>query len=144
MKTRPPADSSINRKMKMVYFGCATEHIEQVSFCTWAALQSAKEPALRLLFAIPNGGKRSIKTAKALKAEGVRAGVPDLFLPVAAGGYNGCFIEMKRTKGSSVSKEQKEFFAELRLQGFQVLICKGAAEAQEQVLQYLGADDGQT
>ena len=36
-----------------------------------------------VLFAIPNGGKRNISTAKRLKSEGVVPGVADLFLAVA-------------------------------------------------------------
>jgi hypothetical protein len=128
----------------MVAFGLPTEHEEQAAFCLWAALQAKQEPALGLLFAIPNGGKRSIKTARALRAEGVRAGVPDLFLPVARGGYNGCFVEMKRSKGGSLSREQAAFFAELRLQGFAVLVCKGAQEAQDGVLDYLGGSYGKS
>jgi len=128
----------------MIDYGLPTEHQEQVLFCSWAAIYSMREPALRLLFAIPNGGKRSIKTAKALKAEGVKAGVPDLFLPVPRGGFLGCFIEMKRAKGGVISKEQRAFADGLRAQGFQVLTCRGAAQAQEQVLAYLGGNDGAT
>ena len=39
-----------------------------------------RHPQLALIFAIPNGGKRHIGTARKLKAEGVRSGVPDIFL----------------------------------------------------------------
>lgn len=35
-----------------------------------------------LLFAIPDGGRRDAVTGAHLKAEGVRAGVPDMFLAV--------------------------------------------------------------
>lgn len=123
----------------MVEFGIPTEHEEQAAFFSWAQSEAdyLGEPGLRLLFAIPNGGFRSMKTARALHAEGVRAGVPDLFLPVARGGWNGCFIEMKRTKGGSVSPAQTAFHAELGLQGFKVLVCRGAQQAQEAVMQYL-------
>jgi len=43
-----------------------SEHIEQVNFVNWVEYN---HPAIKL-FAIPNGGKRSIKTAIDLKAEG--------------------------------------------------------------------------
>ncbi len=123
----------------MVEFGIPTEHEEQAALVSWAAAEAdyLGEHSLRLLFAIPNGGFRSMKTAKALRAEGVRAGVPDLFLPCARGGWNGCFIEMKRTKGGSVSIAQANFHAELELQGFRVLVCRGAEEAKQKVLAYL-------
>ena len=38
-------------------------------------------PACRWLHAIPNGGNRSAVTGARLKAEGVKRGIPDLFLP---------------------------------------------------------------
>ena len=55
-----------------------------------------------VLFAIPNGGKRDKKEAARLKAQGVTAGVPDLF---AASRGVGFFVEVKTTKGR-VSPEQ--------------------------------------
>ena len=81
-----------------------------------------------LVFAIPNGGKRSITTAMQLKAEGVAPGVPDLFIPELK-----LFIEMKRQQGGRVSKEQKEVIAELTKVGYQCLVCKGFEDAKEQL-----------
>lgn len=49
-------------------------------------------------FAIPNGGKRNVIVAQKMKAEGVRAGIPDLCLPVMRGGYGGMYIELKAGK----------------------------------------------
>ena len=56
------------------------EHSEQVTLIKWWAL-ACKQFGIpeQLLFAIPNGGKRDVISAKLLKDEGVRAGVPDLF-----------------------------------------------------------------
>jgi hypothetical protein len=122
----------------MLELGIPTEHEEQAAFVAWAAWHGATaEPALLLLFAIPNGGKRSIKTARALRVEGVRAGVPDLFLPCARGGAHGLFIEMKRSRGGSLSAAQREVIEKLRAQGYRVAVCAGAQQAQEQVLEYL-------
>ena len=72
-----------------------SEEQEQVALFKWAKLQENVYPALRLLYHIPNGGKRDKVTAARLKAAGVKAGVPDICLPVPAGGCNGLYIEMK-------------------------------------------------
>src|SRR5262245_64718583 len=79
-----------------------TEHAHQRAFfCAISSPEFCPEslrppiPA-RLCFAIPNGGARDVITAGRLKAEGVRAGVPDVCLPVARAGYHGLFLEVKR------------------------------------------------
>lgn len=59
-------------------------------------------------FAIPNGGKRHVHTAIKLKAEGVRAGVPDLCFVLPGG--RAAFLELKAEKGR-LSDAQKEFRA---------------------------------
>jgi len=135
-------DPNTRRGRILIDYALPTEHEEQSRFIEWANLYAniLDEHGLRLLFAIPNGGKRSIKTAKALKAEGVRSGVPDLFLPVPRRGYCGCFIEMKRSKRGTISPAQAVFHAELALQGYMVLVCRGCEDAKKQVLQYLGRE----
>ena len=90
-----------------------------------------------LLFAIPNGGKRNIVTAKLLKDEGVKAGVPDVFLAVPRKEFNGLFIEMKRQDGGRVSKEQKDWMDRLQAQGFEAVVCRGWEGAAEALLRYL-------
>lgn len=42
--------------------------------------------------------KRDKATAVALKRQGVKAGVPDICLPVARNGYHGLHIELKAGK----------------------------------------------
>lgn len=59
----------------------------------------------RLLFHIPNGGKRTKIEASRLKAMGVLPGVPDLFLALPSGGYHGMFIEVK--KPGEIPNEEK-------------------------------------
>lgn len=114
----------------------APEHDEQVALFQWIALER-NIPELGLLFAIPNGGKRHIFTAKKLKAEGVKPGVPDLFLPVARGGYHGLFLEMKREKGGRLSQHQKEWGEALTAQGYVVVSCPGWDAARHVLLLYL-------
>ena len=74
-----------------------SESAEQSALFAWASQVSFSYPALRLLYAIPNGGARNKITAAILKREGVRAGVPDICLPVPSGAYHALYIELKRT-----------------------------------------------
>ena len=132
----------------------ATEHQEQCAVIDWAELMSNRYPELKLLFAIPNGGNRHVVTAVRLKAEGVKSGVPDLFLPcpqmvkiggtsVQLQGMNGLWIEMKKRKGSTTSKVQKWWHEKLREQGYRVEVCKGAEAAIEVLSDYLGIKGNQ-
>lgn len=72
-------------------------------------------PQLRqLLFAIPNGGARNVITGAMLKRQGVRKGIPDLFLSIPKWSKvherytHGLFIEMKAGKGK-LTQEQETF-----------------------------------
>lgn len=110
-----------------------SEHLEQVSTIQWYDRTYNDG----LLVAIPNGGKRHIKTALAMKNEGVSKGFPDLFLPVPTSQYHGLFIEMKRRKGGRVSPEQKQWLEYLQGAGYLAVVCKGFEEAKEVITDYL-------
>lgn len=110
-----------------------SEHLEQVTLIAWYRRTYKNE----LLVAIPNGGKRHIKTAIAMKQEGVSKGFPDIFLPVPNSQFHGLFIEMKRQKGGTLSKEQKAWIEYLNSAGYQALVCKGFLEAKEVIECYL-------
>ena len=88
------------------------------------------------LFAIPNGGKRDPKEAAHLKRQGVRSGVPDLFLPIPRGQYHGLFIEMKYGK-NKVTVNQEKWLHLLKRQGYSAYICYGADNAIKCIQQYL-------
>lgn len=55
-----------------------TESVEQQCLFRWAAFQSGRFPELALLYHVPNGGSRKKAEAGRFRAEGVKAGVPDL------------------------------------------------------------------
>jgi hypothetical protein len=118
-----------------------TESVEQQNLFRWAAYETAAHPELKLMFHIPNGGSRSKAEAGRFKAEGVKAGVPDIFLPVPRGGHHGLFIEMKRTRGGKVSPEQKAWMAELVAQGYVAARCDGWENATRAILDYLKLPD---
>lgn len=90
-----------------------TESVEQQCLFRWAAFQSGRFPELALLYHVPNGGSRKKAEAGRFRAEGVKAGVPDLCLPVARGGFHGLYIELKRQKGSKTSDDQKAWLSNL-------------------------------
>jgi hypothetical protein len=77
-------------------------------------------PELEWLYAIPNGGWRGMSQGGALKAEGVKSGVADIFWPVARHGLRGLYIEMKKENGtpSNFSEEQLDFAAFVIREGY--------------------------
>lgn len=112
------------------------EDTEQIHLFDWAAMQSGKYPELLSLFHIPNGGKRDAREAARFKRMGVRAGVPDMFLPVPRGKYHGLFIELK-AKGGKVSKNQTEWLKILAESGYAACVCFGFDEARRDIINYL-------
>lgn len=73
---------------------------QQRKLFQWTTFIRTEYPEVDLMFHIPNGGSRNKLEAANLKRQGVKAGVPDLFLPVSRGGYHGLFIELKYGKTS--------------------------------------------
>jgi hypothetical protein len=91
---------------------------------------------LRLLYAIPNGGRRSRAVAGKLKAEGVKPGVLDLHLPAARRGYHGLWIEMKYGR-NDLTDLQRDFAADLQNEGHRVVTCWTRDQACEVLEWYL-------
>jgi hypothetical protein len=107
-----------------------TEHEEQRDLVRWFR---RKYGPVRI-FAIPNGGYRSMTAAAKFKAEGVSAGVLDLFVPAWR-----LWIEMKRQKGGRVSPEQADWIAYLESLGYTCLVCPGSESAQAQIEAFVAA-----
>ena len=121
----------------MQYNNTPTEDIEQTQLFAWAQYASGKYPELALMYHIPNGGKRGKAEAARFKAQGVKAGVPDICLPVPSGKYHGLYIELKRVKGGRVSAAQEEYIEALRKQGYRVEVCFGMKQARDVIVEYL-------
>ena len=119
-----------------------SEHSHQMAFFAWCQQQSATYPKLKFAFAIPNGGARDKRTASNLKAEGVKKGVPDVFIPITAHGCHGLWIEFKRpgTETQSegrLSTEQKEFREFALLENYGHFIAYSYSQAVDCVVRYL-------
>lgn len=115
-----------------------TEHEHQKAVVEWAERMSGLAPELHLLFAIPNGGKRHMFTARKMKAEGVKSGVPDLCLPIPRAGHHGLFIEMKTPQGG-LTPEQREWITALRTHGYRAEVARGFEAAINIIEDYLHA-----
>lgn len=91
-----------------------------------------------LIYHVPNGGHRAKAVAAKLKAQGVKAGIPDLALPMARGGYFGLYIEFKATVDPApVSPSQDACISRLNSQGYLAIVCRGHFDAMECLRAYL-------
>jgi hypothetical protein len=113
-----------------------TELQHQTNVMRWSMTVRDRFPELRLLHHVPNGGSRDKVEAKHLKEAGVKAGVPDLDLPVPRGPYHGLRIEMKAPDGRE-SPEQTWWREQLTEQGYCAEVCYGWKNAVELIEQYL-------
>lgn len=156
-----------------------SEHAHQVALFAWVAIATIHGfkcadnwalnnvivthfgieplPMLKWMHAIPNGGTRGddAKTRAirggALKAEGVRQGVGDTFLPYPiftpqGEAYAGLYIEMKKpslkpksaTAKGGLSDEQIEFSDYVTSVGYIYRVCYTWREAANVVKWYIG------
>ena len=109
----------------------------QAALVRWAAWHADQCPALHLLMAVPNGGARSKATAGKLKAEGVRAGAPDLILPCPRGGKTGLALEFKAGK-DSLSPAQLNMRSQLMLEGWEYVVVTEWPRGAMTLIRYLG------
>ena len=127
-----------------------SEHDEQVALFEWAILHTVQYPELEAMFAIPNGaytfrkldrnGRWYSSVAKKLVREGLKKGVPDIFLAVPRGKYHGLFIELKFGQ-NRLTPEQIEWFKLLTWQGYRCVVCYGWQEASQVILDYLEKEE---
>ena len=104
------------------------EAVIQQQILNWTSFAMGRYPELALLYHIPNGGSRNKLEAYNLKKQGVKAGVPDLCLPVARGGFHGLYIELKYGDNTATDN-QKGWITALRQQGYCAVVCHGYDQA---------------
>ena len=113
-------------------------------------------PQLEWLHAIHNQGHGDVVRGGKAKAEGVKAGIADCFLPwpvnrLAEGlafisnisiAAAGCYIEMKRNVTTDIEKllsdEQKAYRVYCNQVGYAWYCARGWREARQYLLEYLG------
>lgn len=112
----------------------ASEHDLQVTCVNWFHLAYPKHT----IYAIPNGGARTPAGARALKAEGVLAGIPDLHIPIPNKDYHSLYIEIKNGKSNGLNENQKKIIPILESYGNMVCVCRNFDEFREAVDAYFG------
>ena len=115
-----------------------SETTEQMEIFLWADRLSKWIPELKLMYHVPNEGKRT--NGAVLKKAGLKAGVPDICLPVARRGYNALYIELKYGSGK-LTKAQKDFVKKLKRENNLVKVAYGADQAEEIIRHYLAKAD---
>ena len=117
-----------------------SESSEQQAVIRWWLVNcDAYKLPERVLMASPGQAARTQKNGRRMKAEGYRAGTPDLFLAVPRKGVPGLFIEMKKRDGrlNDLSDEQREQLFALSEQGYRTAVACGAVEACKAITEYL-------
>jgi VRR-NUC domain len=105
-----------------------SEHNIQSAFIEWCRLKANSDQRLQNVIAIPNAGLRSWKYGKRLKAEGLSAGFPDIFVFIPSRGYMGLALEFKSKKGK-LRPNQKEWLDRLKSAGYAALVVRSLDEA---------------
>jgi hypothetical protein len=96
----------------------------------------------RYLMAFPLQGARTPQNGARLKAEGMRAGTPDMFLALKRGVYPGLWVELKRLTGK-LTESQKDMARILSAGGFVCICCHSTDEAIRAIEAYLRLKDGE-
>ena len=118
-----------------------SELTEQIKLFNWAESVKDFVPELKMMYHVPNEGKRQQGTGAILKAAGLRKGVPDIVLPVARQGYHGLYIELKFGKNKP-TREQEAYLQALRNAGYQSAVAYGFEQAREIIRHYLRRGQG--
>ncbi len=128
------------RKKIVIYKVNSDGHSRLQSACVkWFRYQYSEYKDL--LFAIPNGlpifdKELRVKIYNRLNKEGLKAGVPDLFLAVPKGIYHGAFIEIKYGD-DRLRKNQFDMIELLSANGYKCLVVNSLDEFIKGVDEYL-------
>lgn len=112
----------------------SSEYQECLAYFKWAQYH----PVLKeYLIKIVNEGKRNAITGYRLQLIGLRAGLPDYYLPISNRNYNGLWIEMKVSKSFNKRNNQDEWIEKLKKIGHYAIYAIGWQEAARVTMDYL-------
>jgi hypothetical protein len=91
-----------------------------------------------MMFAVPNAGKRGRTEGPKMISQGLRSGIPDIFVDIATDPYHGLRIELKKTLGSTsdVSDNQWIWIEKYEKRGYMAGVAIGYRECICLVLSY--------
>jgi hypothetical protein len=116
------------------------EASHQKSCFSWLSLQY---PEIRkVTFHPANGGKRNVREARSLKAQGVTAGVPDIICLYPSRGYHGFICELKFGR-NGVTEAQAEFISRLSNNNYYCCVCYSYFEFIKHFKYYVGNKDAE-
>jgi len=86
----------------------------------------------------PNGGLRNKREAGRLKHQGVKAGVSDLVVMDARGGWHGLYLEFKATppRHAPLADSQRDWLALAESRGYCAALARGFEEAKAVLREY--------
>ena len=126
----PKCIQSIKKERK-VY-----EADHQKALIAWANANAKEYPDLAYLNGSLNGIRKNAIQGAIAKAQGMKAGFPDLNLPAAVAPFHGLYIELKR-EGGKPSTEQLRWGKYLEDQGYIWACITGAIDSAKFICNYL-------
>ena len=123
VNTKPPRKKPGNPESKL-----------QTACISWFSTQYRKLWEAKKLHAIPNGGKRNLLEAAAMKRSGTVAGVWDLHLTIPKRPYAGMWIEIKATTDLT---DNQIAFMESHKDHYAFAVCRSLDEFRKAINDYL-------
>ena len=118
-----------------------TESEIQSEFIRWTNLPETqrKYPGIDLIYAHQSGmWAKNIYVAYKNKREGMKRGIPDLYLPFPKKPFNGLYIEFKRDYKSRCTKEQIFWLQRLTKNGYKCAVVWSVQMAIDVIDDYYG------
>ncbi|MBB3142807.1 VRR-NUC domain-containing protein [Halomonas organivorans] len=136
VRRKPTADGKPRRKP------VDWEGQEQAVVMRWLLGEKMRGTAVGQLYDatyhVPNGGYRLGKEAGRMKQQGVKAGVSDLVVMDARGGWFGLYLEFKATppKDADLAESQRAWLALAKSRGYRPALARGFEEAKRVLREY--------